>query len=186
MAVKPTKAKKKPGRPASVDLYPGKVFGMLVVRGRVHTKEGLRIRVECICGKIFLTRTQYLTRKPNPQVHCGCKKNEGANPYPREKGIWTMMYIRTEDPRHVSYHRYGARGIKVCADWHKTNPKGWENFIAFMGPAPSKRHSIDRVNPNLGYQPYAPDGSVQCRWATAKEQANNQERHWFNGKKIKP
>lgn len=36
-----------------------------------------------------------------------------------------------------------------------------------MGSRPSKKHSLDRINNNLGYCP----GNV--RWATMKEQNNN-------------
>lgn len=191
MAVAKSKAKPKPkgkpGRPRSVEIAAGMRFGHLLILGMVHTKDGLRWRTECDCPAKTKEKvpTAYLTRKEGGKSHCGCQTNINANPYPREKGIWQMMHMRTEDPRHVSYHRYGGRGIKVCAEWNKANPSGWLNFIAFIGPAPSTRHSIDRVNPNLGYQPFQEDGKTrQVRWATACEQANNQERHWKGGVKV--
>ena len=169
------------GRPASVAMYPGARFGQLTVVRKAHLKEGLRYWVKCDCGKAFYTKTQYLTRKPNPQISCGCHVHKDANPHKREKGIWHMMHQRTENPDHVAYKDYGGRGIKVCPEWHKSNPDGWKNFIEFVGPAPTNKHSIDRVNPNLGYQPYMEDGVTrQVRWATAKTQANNQRRHWVN------
>lgn len=174
------------GRPSDKPIAAGMIFGHLRVIQMVHKKEGLRWVVECQaptgpngskCGKRETIRPHYL-RRDQPKTSCGCMSWADANPYPREKGIWHMMHVRTEDPRHVSYHHYGGRGIKVCPEWHKSNPKGWDNFIAFMGPAPSKRHSIDRVDPNLGYQPFQPDGKTrQVRWATAQEQAHNQRRH---------
>jgi hypothetical protein len=103
--------------------------------------------------------------------------------YNREYRIWLMMHVRTEDPRHEAYKHYGGRGIKVCAEWHKNNPdgQGFDRFIAYIGKAPSLDHSIDRVNNNLGYQPYQEDGvTPQVRWATAKEQRANQ-RPYSNG-----
>lgn len=181
------KPKGKPGRPTSVLIATGMRFGHLIIRGRVQTKAGAKWRVECnapkaaggFCGKKELVPTAYLTRKNNPKTNCGCQTFKDANPFPREKGIWQMMHMRTENEGHVSYKDYGGRGIKVCIEWNKANPDGWTNFIAFMGGAPTPKHSIDRVNPNLGYQPYQEDGiTVQCRWATSKEQANNQRRHW--------
>ena len=174
------------GRPAGVVIHAGVRFGRLLIERKVHTKEGLRWKARCDCGNQITTKTQYLTRKPNPQISCGCHVNEGANPWKREKQIWHMMHVRTENPSHVSFKDYGGRGIKVCAAWNKAHPEGpdagWEAFIAYIGPAPTQKHSIDRVNPNLGYQPYQEDGVTrQVRWATSKEQANNQRRHW--GKK---
>lgn len=181
-----TKPKGKPGRPTSVEMYPGKYFGHLRIVRKVNTREGVRYDAICEamphgkkCGKQIRTRLTYLLRQPNPQVHCGCLTYVDVNPYPREKGIWHMMHMRTEDPKHVSYHYYGGRGIKVCDRWNKKNPNGWFNFINDMGGAPTTKHSIDRVNPNLGYQPYQEDGvTPQCRWATATEQANNKRSHW--------
>jgi hypothetical protein len=181
---KKPKPKGKPGRPAADPLYAGRVMGKLTLVMRTHTKDGLMWICNCSCGmpkclKRIKVRPQYLVRPAHPKRSCGADAWKDANPYPREKGIWQMMHQRTENPTHVSYKEYGGRGIKVCDEWNKKNPEGWKNFIEFIGPAPSKRHTIDRVNPNLGYQPYQEDGvTPQVRWATPKEQANNQRRHW--------
>jgi hypothetical protein len=94
-----------------------------------------------------------------------------------------MMHERTENPKHVSYKHYGARGIRVCPEWNKSSPDGlgFERFLEFIGPAPSDGHSVDRVDNDCGYQPYHPtkknpDGTPQrqVRWATKKEQRANQ------------
>lgn len=177
----------KPGRPRDPRMYPGAYFGHLCILRAVHLKTGLHYDCRCDaptktggkCGKNWRGRPAYLTRVPNPTTNCGCLTYIEANPYPREKGIWHMMHVRTENPKHVSFKDYGGRGIRVCPQWNKSNPNGWLNFINFVGGAPTKNHSIDRVNPNLGYQPYQEDGvTPQVRWATATEQANNQRRHW--------
>ena len=91
------------------------------------------------------------------------------------------MNVRCADPSHMAYKSYGGRGIKVCDAWNKLNPdgtkneKGFENWLNFMGPAPTPQHSIDRVDNDVGYMPYHPvTGKVQVRWATAKEQRANQ------------
>jgi hypothetical protein len=114
-------------------------------------------------------------RKQNPKRHCGCRTNEGANPYPREKRIWTMMHRRCYHQDHVAYKHYGGSGIFVCERWHRSleDNQGFKNFVADMGPAPSNTYTLDRINPFGIYEP------SNCRWATPKEQANNQKQHWL-------
>lgn len=57
---------------------------------------------------------------------------------------------------------YSDRGISVCNRWLK-----FENFLADMGPRPSPRHSIDRINNDGNYEP------GNCRWATGRQQNLN-------------
>lgn len=135
-----------------------------------------RWQAECICGTIR-NIPEYYFRRVNPLQHCGCLRKTIKTHFNEEYRIWLMMHKRTEDPKHVSYKRYGGRGIKVCEEWNRSNPdgKGFERFVEYIGKRPSKRHTIDRVNNNLGYQPYQEDGVTrQVRWATAKEQRANQ------------
>lgn len=74
---------------------------------------------------------------------------------------WVRMHQRCNNPMATQYKDYGGRGIKVCASW-----KVYENFLADMGEAP-EGHSLDRINNNKGYC------KENCRWATAKQQAQN-------------
>ena len=102
---------------------------------------------------------------------CGCLKAELAPIYPRTHGkrrsseyaIWVNMIARCTKETRPDYARYGGRGIKVCERW-----RAFENFYADMGPRPSPRHSLDRVDNDRNYEP----GNV--RWATATEQGRNQ------------
>jgi hypothetical protein len=78
---------------------------------------------------------------------------------------WNAMRSRCYDSRNASYPRYGGRGIAVCERWHD-----FENFLADMGPRPSREYSIDRIDGDGNYEP------SNCRWATrARQNANRRD-----------
>lgn len=84
------------------------------------------------------------------------------------------MWARCRNPKHPSYHNYGARGISVYEAWQDVAV-----FLAHIGPRPSPLHSLDRIDNNGNYEP----GNV--RWATASTQMNNIRRNLrarFKGK----
>lgn len=161
----------------------GMIFGKLKLIQRVNTRgtsPNLRIQwiCECTCGNPERLRVPqaYLFRDPNPKVDCGCSRKTNKTIYNQEYRIWLMMLKRTTDPNHVSYKDYGGRGIKVCPEW--SSPEGgFTAFLEFIGPRPSPGHTVDRVDNNLGYQPFQEDGVTrQVRWATGTEQAANKGR----------
>jgi len=88
------------------------------------------------------------------------------SPLPRsyrpEYRIWMNMRRRCSDPRNQSFYLYGNRA-QVCAAWDKS----FDQFLADMGPRPSPKHSLDRIDNNGNYEPH------NVRWATPKEQARN-------------
>jgi lambda repressor-like predicted transcriptional regulator len=76
---------------------------------------------------------------------------------------WQHAKKRCNDPKDKEFHRYGAKGVKMCPEWEI-------DFAAFyreLGPRPSKAHTLDRIVGPLGYRP----GNV--RWATRALQAQN-------------
>jgi hypothetical protein len=77
--------------------------------------------------------------------------------------VWNNMIRRCYDPSNNAYHNYGGRGITVCDRWKAS----FANFYADMGERPTPKHTLDRINNNLGYS------RDNCRWATPKEQTRN-------------
>ncbi len=91
------------------------------------------------------------------------KRIHGESHRTKEYVAWENLKARCLCPTHFKYPDYGGRGITVCADW----VDDYAAFLAHVGRAPSKRHSLGRIKNELGYQP----GNV--RWETPKQQQNN-------------
>ncbi len=80
-----------------------------------------------------------------------------------EYSSWCAMKARCLNPNTTRFEQWGGRGIKICPQWVNS----FENFYADVGPRPTPKHSIDRIDNDGNYEP----GNV--RWATPKEQNNN-------------
>ena len=102
-----------------------------------------------------------------------------------------MMHRRCYNPTHVAYKHYGGATppIGVCDTWNKDkvgNETAWANFQKDMGDAPTKGHTLDRIDPYKGYgwqfrdPPNETELYLNCRWATASEQMNNLRKHWLS------
>jgi hypothetical protein len=72
------------------------------------------------------------------------------------------MINRCTNPNYAFKHRYEERKIDVCEEWFD-----FKSFIRDMGERPSKKHTLDRIDNNLGYF------KENCKWSTAKEQCRN-------------
>lgn len=136
----------------------GRRFGMQVVIHAHPTIKRLAL-VRCDCGR------EHYTHTPNLYVSksCGCiKVKHGLTGTPEFK-IWCGIRKRCLAPKSTRYRYYGGRGIKMCRRWLID----FNNFLMDMGPRPSPKHSIDRINNNGNYT------ARNCRWATQFEQIHN-------------
>ncbi len=96
----------------------------------------------------------------------GCARKAGRSP---EYQSWLCMRGRCYQLTNNRYHSHGGRGIVVCERWKCS----FKNFLADMGPKPSPKHQLDRIDNDGDYEP------GNCRWVTPKEQSNNTRRNRY-------
>jgi hypothetical protein len=86
------------------------------------------------------------------------------------------MMARCFNERNYCFKDYGGRGITVCKEWFDI-----KQFVADMGPKPSKDHHLDRIDNDKGYS------KENCRWATRVQNMRNRRSNAlvvFNGKEV--
>lgn len=147
----------------------GQRFGRLtVVKKAQSTTRGIaRWHCVCDCGQYTIARSDDLRNWK--VLSCGCLRKSGthkthAGTHTRLFRVWCSMRGRCNNPNCSDFHRYGGRGIKVCAEWDS-------DFAAFEKWSKENGYvmglTIDRIDNDKGYSP------DNCRWTTMEVQNNN-------------
>ena len=104
---------------------------------------------------------------------CGCGGEQIHTSHGRSRSpeydVWHAMLQRCHNPNNRRYRDYGARHITVCDSWRLS----FAAFFADMGPRPTTKHTIERLNNNQGH---TPSNTV---WATQAQQSRNMRRNRF-------
>ena len=154
-----------------VDLT-GQRFGRLVVIERAgHDKRNqITWRCKCDCGNETIASGRNL--KIGDKKSCGCLHNELARskrgiPHHKLTETLNAMKARCNNPKHVAYKNYGAKGITVCEEW-SNGKEGHDRFVrGALENGYKEGLTIDRKDNTKGYSP------ENCRWVTWNVQCAN-------------
>jgi hypothetical protein len=147
-------------------LEPGKVYGNLTILGKNPSVKGA-VNALCSCGNLCsnLQRKIALGRIKSCGCLCGAPKHGLRKT--REYDLWRSIKKRCYHPEHRFYARYGGRGIKMYEPWLQDPLAFYTYLTEVLGPKPSPKHSLDRIDNDGNYCP----GNL--RWASKKEQVYN-------------
>lgn len=120
----------------------------------------------CDCGTELVVQTAYLNNGNTKS--CGCTRMDRMREVNTTHGmtksseyrIWKNIVQRCNNPDNPSYDRYGAKGRLCLFD-------SFESFLADIGPRPSRKHQVDRIDNDRGYEP----GNV--RWVLPAMNSRN-------------
>lgn len=169
------------GRPEVNPVKVGDLFGSLTVvslnfdfKLTANGYKNKRHLCRCDCGNSIAVKATSL--KTLNTTSCGCKGSRqtmavrarthghtAGGKWTPEYKCWVKIIERCCSPGDKAYPKYGGSGILICDEWRHS----FESFYEHIGPKPSRRHSIDRIDNLKGYEP----GNV--RWATSQQQNRN-------------
>lgn len=146
----------------------GQQFNYLEVIRRDENKHGQCAYWVCLChrcgNKISVASTKL---KNGHTKSCGClhpTSDVQGQSRDRLYGIWIKMKHRCYNQKDKHYKNWGARGIRICAEW-------LENYNNFRDWALANGYkddlSINRIDNDGDYCP------ENCEWTTLHEQSKN-------------
>jgi hypothetical protein len=149
----------------------GKKSGNLYALSPTDQRDGSRILWDTVClkcGRHRLVAAQLFAAR----YVRSCQDCSNARKGPRKHGksngpewiVWRAMKARCDNPRNISYRRYGAKGVTICDRW-----RDFENFLADVGPRPpgtklGRRGNIGNYTPETAY------------WQTREQQSEEQRK----------
>jgi hypothetical protein len=139
----------------------GRKFGRLFVVSLAE-KNGVKSKwvCACSCGNIVDTPTtqRLLDGRARSCARKGCAHTHGlagSALYNR----WCLMKRRCYKTTSKAYKWYGAKGVKLCDEWH--NFENFYNWAIETGFRPDL--TIDRIDSSGDYEP------SNCQWITGSE-----------------
>lgn len=153
-------------------LMVGQVFGRLTIDSApvVDHKHVSRYLCKCSCGKQGMFRRDHLCSGASRS--CGClraeKTSETKSTHRASNSSlfkrWARIKQRCLNKNDKFFHRYGGRGIKICAEWIN-NSSAFIEWAILNGY--SEELEIDRIDNDGDYSP------ENCRWVTHEENCRN-------------
>jgi hypothetical protein len=157
----------------------GHRFGRLIpLKPTYKTHYGWYWLCLCDCGTKKEVSGIFLRDKSTRS--CGCLRRERIRKVNTKHGYASHVgrapeyrsycgaKVRCRNKNSKDYPNYGGRGIQFKFE-------SFEEFLQEIGPRPSAKHSVDRIDNDGHYEP----GNV--RWATTRIQANNRR----NSRRVK-
>lgn len=86
-----------------------------------------------------------------------------------EYRAWIAIMQKCTNSKNPKFAGFGGVGIKICDRWRE--PGGFTNFLADLGPKPSRQHCIERKDLTGDFTP------GNCFWAAPGEQTRNGQLH---------